>query len=201
MRTITAVILALFFVTTLATAQEERVEETVTTIDSSGNTKTVKVVRIKKTEDISVTENAILINPLKFFFFYNLGYMRAVTPNVAIGGSIQTPTLPDVSGFGFSVEARFYPPGNHLRGFYVAPNISQNWLSSPDSDVTASVFTVGGLVGWQWFPGESFAIGLGIGVDQYILSGSSDDTNNGVTVFGDYEGTLPAFRFDIGYGW
>jgi len=52
------------------------------------------------------------------------------------------------------------------------------------------------LVGWQWFPGDQFAMGLGIGVDytsdQFLTT--NDD-------FGRYDGTAPALRFDIGYAW
>ena len=128
--------------------------------------------------------------------------MHALSPNVSVGGSVQTPTFSGISGFGFTLEGRFYPSGKHLRGFYVAPNISQNWLNSDDDNSSASVFTVGALAGWQWFPGDDFAIGLGIGIDRYILSDGSDETGTGnVTPFGDYSGTVPALRFDIGYGW
>ena len=48
----------------------------------------------------------------------------------------------------------------------------------------------------QWFPGDQFAIGLGIGVDYYFFSGDSNDEN-----FNDYNGFAPALRFDIGYAW
>jgi hypothetical protein len=56
---------------------------------------------------------------------------------------------------------------------------------------------MGGLVGWQWFPGDQFAIGLGIGADYYFLS----DDNTGNDDFEDYSGMAPALRFDIGYAW
>ena len=56
------------------------------------------------------------------------------------------------------------------------------------------ITSVGGLIGWQWFPGDQFAIGLGIGVDYYFFSGEDDD-------FSDINGTAPALRFDIGYAW
>lgn len=203
MKTLLSILAAFFLVTVVASAQsEEKIEETVITTDSTGNTTTTKVVRIRTTEDISVNQNAIVINPLKFFFFYNIGYVRSVTPNFAAGFSVQTPALPETGGFGFSLEGRFYPSGKHLRGFYIAPNISQNWLTADGSSSTASVFTIGALAGWQWFPGDDFAIGLGIGFDRYMLSESGSDTQqNDILLFGDYEGTFPALRFDIGYGW
>ena len=181
--------------TTTAQAQE-KTEETVITTDSTGNTTTTKIVRVSKTEDITPRHNVIVVNPLKFFFFYNLSYYRMVSPQIAIGGGLQMPTLDGISGLGANGEMRFYPSGKALRGFYLAPNISYNNLSSEGESV--SIFSVGGLFGWQWFPGDDFAIGLGIGIDQYFIS--SDDNNDAV-IFDDYEGTLPALRFDIGYGW
>jgi hypothetical protein len=56
------------------------------------------------------------------------------------------------------------------------------------------VFSIGILAGWQWFPGNDFAIGLGIGIDRYFISNENDKFNS-------YEGNVPAVRFDIGYGW
>ena len=53
---------------------------------------------------------------------------------------------------------------------------------------------MGGLIGWQWFPGDQFAMGLGIGVDYYFFSGDDAD-------FSKINGTAPALRFDIGYAW
>jgi hypothetical protein len=50
------------------------------------------------------------------------------------------------------------------------------------------------LIGWQWSPGDDFAMGLGIGVDYYFGSLSSNDKN-----LGKYDGTATAIRFDIGY--
>ena len=55
---------------------------------------------------------------------------------------------------------------------------------------------MGALIGWQWFPGDDFAIGLGIGADYY--TGSVDENGSD---FGNYSGTVPAVRFDIGYAW
>jgi len=57
-------------------------------------------------------------------------------------------------------------------------------------------FSFGALVGWQWFPGDQFAIGLGIGVDYYI--GAIEEDNGNMER---YNGTVPALRFDIGYAW
>jgi hypothetical protein len=53
--------------------------------------------------------------------------------------------------------------------------------------------TIGILLGWQWFPGDDFALGLGIGIDHYAGSNESGYSN--------IEGNAPALRFDIGYTW
>ena len=74
----------------------------------------------------------------------------------------------------------------------MAPNVSYNTLSIDDE--SASAYSIGILIGWQWFPGDDFAMGLGIGVDYY--KGSSDHED-----FLKYDGTSPALRFDIGYAW
>ena len=113
---------------------------------------------------------------------------------MAIGGGIQTPTIKGLDGFGFNAEVRLYPSGKTLRGFYVAPNISYNKLTTEDAETDP--FSMGVLVGWQWFPGDEFAIGLGIGVDYY--SGSVREDNGELEK---YSGKIPALRFDIGYAW
>ena len=198
MRHLTGILAVLVILAVTTATAQERSEETVTTTDSTGTTTTVKIVRVTETEDISVTKNLIVINPLKFFVLYNIGYVRAVTPSIAVGGSIQTPTMQGVSGFGFNLEGRFYPSARHLRGFYVAPNISQNWLGSDESDESVTSFSVGVLVGWQWFPGDDFGLGLGIGIDRYFLDSSNGDETN---IFSPFNGTAPALRVDIGYAW
>jgi len=174
-----------------------RTEETKKTVDEkTGDTTLTRSVIIAQSEDITPRNHMIVINPLKFFLFYNLTYFQKASQNIGIGGGIQIPTLSGLTGFGVNAEMRLYPSGKTLRGFYFAPNISYNRLSGEHSDVTTSAFSVGGLVGWQWFPGDDFAIGLGLGIDYYTGSTSQDEND-----FGSYDGTVPAIRFDIGYAW
>ena len=189
-------IAGLFCITATNLQAQEKTEETVVTTDSTGNTVTTKVVRVSKTEDITPRTNLITINPLKFFLFYNLSYYHKLSSQIAVGGGLQMPALADMSGFGINGEMRFYPSGKTLKGFYLAPNVSYNLLTSDGSN--ANLLSVGALAGWQWFPGDEFAIGLGIGVDRYFVGVGDKDE---VLLFDDYEGTLPALRFDIGYGW
>jgi len=171
-----------------------RTEEKKKTITESGDTVYTESTIISKSEDITPRNDMIVINPLKFFIFYNLSYFHKISDKVALGGGFQIPTIGGIDGFGVNAEARIYPSGKTLRGFYIAPNISYNRLDIGDGGTSA--FGFGALVGWQWFPGDDFAIGLGIGVDYY--TGSIDDVDDD---FNNYSGSVPAVRFDIGYAW
>ena len=169
-------------------------EEKKKTITESGDTVYTQSTIISTIEDITPREDMIVINPLKFFLFYNISYFHKVTDQVALGGGVQFPTIRGVNGFGINAEARIYPSKKTLRGFYFAPNVSYNNLDIGDGGTSA--FSIGALVGWQWFPGDDFAIGLGLGVDYY--TGSVDDHNDD---YSSYNGSVPAVRFDIGYAW
>jgi len=171
-------------------------KEKKTTVTESGDTVYTESKIISTTEDITPRNDMIVINPLKFFIFYNLSYFHKVSEKVAVGGGLQIPTIGGLGGFGINAEARIYPSGKTLRGFYISPNISYNRLTVNDTDDGTSAFSFGALIGWQWFPGDDFAIGLGIGIDYY--TGSIDDNNDD---FGNYSGSVPAVRFDIGYAW
>lgn len=174
-------------------AQDKTTEKRVTT-DSKGNKDSTEAVIISSTEDITQRTSMLIINPLKFFLFYNLSYFHKIDNSIAVGGGFQLPTLKGISGFGINAEIRFHPSKKSLRGFYIAPNFSFNNLSTSGSSSGARVFSVGVLFGWQWFPGDDFAMGLGIGIDRYFHSNSKD-------AFTSYDGNVPAIRFDIGYAW
>ena len=186
-----------------------KTEGTVTEVDSAtGQVKTTTYTDIKKEEDITPRHNLIAINPLKFFIMYNLSYYHAFNNKVAVGIGAQMPTISSTKGFGANAEVRFYPSGKALRGFYVAPNLSFNTLTydgyyydettgGTTREENATATSIGLLVGWQWFPGDDFAIGLGIGLDYYFLSGEDRYRS----LFNSFDGTAPALRFDIGYAW
>ncbi len=177
-----------------ATAQVRTVE-TRTSVDSvAGDTTVTKSVIISTSEDITPRTSMLTVNPLKFFLFYNLAYYHRLSERIAVGFGVQAPTLAGIDGFGLSAEVRVYPSARALRGFYAAPNISYNRLTS--GPVSTSPFSAGVLLGWQWFPGEEFAMGLGLGIDYYF--GSVSESHNDL---GKYNGTAPALRFDIGYAW
>jgi hypothetical protein len=190
-----SLIVGLFLLSSLqiSLAQEKTVEKRITT-DSQGRKDSTQSVIISKTEDITPNSNMLIINPLKFFLFYNLSYFHKIDNTIVLGGGLQLPTLKGINGFGINAEIRIHPSKKALRGFYIAPNISFNNLTTSGSSSDARVFSIGALVGWQWFPGDEFAMGLGIGIDHYFLSNSKD-------AFNSYDGNVPAVRFDIGYAW
>lgn len=174
---------------------QTRTDETKKTVKRVvGDTTYTEAVIISESEDITPRRHMIVVNPLKFFLFYNLTYFQQISQNVALGGGLQTPTIKGLDGYGISAELRLYPSGKTLRGFYLAPNISYNKISTEDGETDP--FSVGLLIGWQWFPGDEFAIGLGIGVDYY--DGSVTDNEGNMEK---YSGKVPAVRFDIGYAW
>jgi len=187
------ILLALLLLTSAINGQI-LTEEKKKTIDENGDTVYTQSTIITTSEDITPREDMIVINPLKFFVFYNISYFHKVNDQVALGGGVQIPTISGIDGFGINAEARIYPSEKTLRGFYFAPNISYNNLDIGDGGTSA--FSLGALVGWQWFPGDDFAIGLGLGIDYY--TGSIDEANEDFT---NYNGSVPAVRFDIGYAW
>lgn len=184
-------------------AQEKTKETKTTTNKDSGETVTTESVTISESEDITPRKHMLIINPLKFLLFYNITYYTKVADDMVIGGGIQTPTIKGLTGVGVNFEMRYYPTGKNMRGFYIAPNIAYNSIESDDGET--SPFSIGALVGWQWFPSDQFAIGLGIGTDYY--SGSSSSRNSSHhwdddgDAFNDYNGWVPALRFDIGFAW
>lgn len=174
---------------------QEKTDEKKWSIDpETGDTIYTQSVIISKTEDITPRSNMIIVNPLKFILLYNISYFHRIGEGTVIGGGVQFPTPEGLNGFGLNAEVRFYPTGKNMRGFYFAPNVSYNRLTGDGSDHSVFASSVGGLIGWQWFPGEQFAMGLGIGVDYYFLSSDHGD-------FKDFDGTAPLLRFDIGYAW
>lgn len=187
--------LLLILSTAISVFGQERTDETRVTINpKTGDTTFTESIIVSTTEDITPRSHMIIINPLKFLLFYNISYFQKISDNIIVGGGIQVPTISGLNGFGANAEVRIHPNGKNLKGFYFAPNISYNHLTSDDE--STSPFSVGVLAGWQWFPGEQFAIGFGIGLDYYI--GSVESSNGDLD---SYNGTVPALRFDIGYAW
>jgi len=189
------VLIALVILSCISASAQIRTEETRKTVDpAKGDTVVTESVITARSEDITPRTSILLINPLKFFLFYNLSYMHCVSSGVVMGAGLQLPTIAGIDGFGINAEVRFHPSGKAPRGFYIAPNIGYNRLRA--GSIESEPFSFGILLGWQWFPGDDFAMGLGIGVDHY--SGSTTEGNKDL---GRFNGSVPALRFDIGYGW
>lgn len=174
-----------------------KTEEKRTTVNkTTGDTVFTESLIISQEEDITPRMNMIIVNPLKFLLFYNLSYFHKLTEQAVIGAGVQFPTVSGLNGYGINLELRLHPAKKSLRGFYIAPNLSYNRLKSTEDGEQLNAFSIGALLGWQWFPGDEFAIGLGIGADYYVgsTSSSSGDLEK-------YDGFVPAIRFDIGYAW
>ena len=91
-------ILSLVFLLSFCLVQftfgQTRTDETTKTVQKvKGDTTITEAVTISQKEDITPRRQMLVINPLKFFLFYNLSYFQMVTPNLAIGGGIQAPTI------------------------------------------------------------------------------------------------------------
>jgi len=193
MKKLVSVLFAVLILTSVSIGQIKTGEKKTVVNKTTGDTTYTESVIISVSEDITVRNHMLVINPLKFFIFYNISYFHKVSESIIVGGGLQTPTVSGVSGFGVNAEMRFHPSGKNMRGFYIAPNVSYNSLTE-ESSTTTKVYSLGGLVGWQWFPSDEFALGLGIGLDYFtgLDEVDSDDFNNGFA---------PALRFDIGYAW
>jgi len=194
MKTLVFILVVFYFISQSLYAQT-RTDETRTIVKKeAGDTTHTESVTISKKSDITPRNQMIVVNPLKFFLFYNITYFQKASPSVAIGAGIQVPSLVPIDGYGFNAEVRIYPSQRTLHGFYIAPNISYNYLKNENAET--SPFSLGALIGWQWFPGSEFAIGLGIGIDYYF-----GEISNGEDEFEKYNGKVPVIRFDIGYSW
>ncbi len=187
--------LALTFFTLTINAQVVTKEKKKTVNPTTGDTVYTESTIITTSEDITPRNNMIVINPIKFILFYNISYFHKVSNNVALGGGFQIPTISGLGGIGINAELRFYPSAKTLRGLYFAPNISFNRVTSTDKSANV-LFSIGELIGWQWFPGDDFAIGLGIGID-YYTSTKFDE----YSAYPNINRIAPALRFDVGYAW
>ena len=141
---ISIITVSLFFFTTLQ-AQDKTTEEKITVNKETRDTIRTSSVSISVTEDITPRNDLIVINPLKFLLFYNISYFHKLSENVIVGGGFQAPTISGISGIGFNAEARFYPKGNNMRGFYISPNFSYNHLST--DEVSTDPVSLGVLIG------------------------------------------------------
>jgi hypothetical protein len=147
-------------------------------------------------EVIPAPKHLFLTSPVRLFWMYNLGYIQAITENIALGGGIELPTSysssfgsPGIkSGIGVTAEVRFYPGRAAVRGFYVAPTvnfhsftvertINYNQLMSPGQQYIPEIittnptpFSMGIITGWTLFLWTDLAIEVGVGFKHHFLS-------------------------------
>ncbi len=195
-------------------AQTEVKEHKVEIDSATGKVTTVTATIVKTEEDITPYTDMFNVNPLKFFLAYNLNWMHKLSSNTAAGLGFEFGTPHEVTMWGLLGEFRFYPSKRSMHGFYVAPNISFTQSSDvyyyeidnngnySNGRYTAQTFSAGVLIGWQWFPGTDFSMGLAFGVDDYFplnSKGNEYDFNFLGGIYG--KGTSPTVRFDLGYAW
>ena len=63
------------------------------TVNETGDTVYTHSTIISTSEDITPRDDMIVINPLKFFIFYNITYFHKISNKVAFGAGIQIPTI------------------------------------------------------------------------------------------------------------
>ncbi len=203
-----ALFVLVLFISVSARAQTEVKQHTVSIDSATGKTTVSDETIIKKEEDITPYTDMVNINPLKFFIAYNMTWYHKIANNAAVGIGAEFGALHENTAWGMNAEFRFYPSKKSMHGFYFAPNISYVQATNVDyyfydgyGSYTARTMTAGMLLGWQWFPGSDFSIGLALGADAYIpLNTSHADSYDLLGgIYG--SGVYPAIRFDIGYAW
>lgn len=215
----TTAILSVILISANGLRAQTEVQQHKVSIDSATGKTTVTTETIVKTEEeITPYTDMLNINPLKFIIAYNLNWMHKLSSNTAFGFGAEISTVHGIdvgTSWGMLGEFRFYPSKKSMHGFYVAPNISFTqtsdvyYYTTDASDnfsngiYTEQMFSVGLLIGWQWFPGTDFSMGLAFGVDDYIpLNQKGDDYEDFDLLGGLYgKGTSPTIRFDLGYAW
>lgn len=215
--------------TTNGIAQTKTTETETTESSSSTNggatTTTTTTTRVSKSEDITPRENMITVDPVKFFSLYNISFLHKVSPNVAVGAGIQSPTgLIDATGFGVSGEVAFYPTGKLFRGFHIGGNIAYNNVTTTSTiynydpntgnsttttlEETVAPISIGTSIGWHWYPWDEFATEIGLGAD-IVMNGRPKNDADRNSFIGQDEvpfltvrnGVWPSVRFRIGYAW
>jgi len=220
MRTLLTIMALALLITTGARAQTKTTEAKTTETQKQIDSTTGKVIEssvvtsIATTEDITVRQNMIYIDPVKFFGMFNIGYQRAITPLFTVGGVVQSPTqLSDATGFGVIAEGRYYPGAKAFRGFHVGATLSYNSISFEHynyeseavEEATIDPVSLGAVIGWHWYPWDDFAVELALGADYTFngvkKNGSAEYFADDAPFVNNVQGILPSFRVHFGYAW
>jgi len=154
----------------------------------------------------------ITINPLSMIFgLFSAEYERRITPSGSWAVGVSHWGL-SVASYKFSSNGvngayRFWPGAHALEGFYIGPiaaiDIAKATVTEPITGQTgsasASLVSVGGLVGYQWVWDGGFLLDLAIGVQD--IFGTLEGKAGGTTVKVDVTGVGFAGRFALGYAW
>jgi hypothetical protein len=146
---------------------------------------------------INAQENVIKFNPLALVLStVQVGYERVLNDNQSIQvnlgyASFKSGSI-DYSGFGGGLQYRFYLQKEKvaLEGWFAAPYV--NYSSYDASGLKTSIFSGGGLVGYQWL-WNPITLDLYIGPAYYSVNADEDSFDYG------FEGFGPIFGFSLGY--
>jgi hypothetical protein len=148
-----------------------------------------------------IPRNAVMVNLGGLALDYlNLSYYRAVDSNNAFGAYVgylyHVVGNEQIAGYGFGLSYRYYPAKRAISRFYYSPTIGIQFgdvVNGARDRITGVL--VSAMVGWQWFPEEVFAVGLGFGGRMIFGEHSSDP------VIGEAFGASPVITLDLGYAW
>ncbi len=198
-------------------SQEKTTEETTTesqTIVDSASGKVItreRTERVATREDLTYHRDMIYLDPWKFASLFNVGYQRALSRTITVGGVIQSPSqLTNRSGFGIIAEGRFYPGESPFRSFHVGANISYNYIREqfgfdtldPFIDRTLTPLALGVVFGWHWYSWDDFGVEFAFGGD-FVFNGEDiRDPNPGdYFMVNNIDGLTPSFRMQFSYAW
>jgi hypothetical protein len=181
---------------------------------------------------LKAQKNAIKTNMLSpLFGRFSISYERAFSEKTSLQVSsfyawrtpnfdIWSGTSSEWTGFGFTPEFRFYPSGNGINGFYLAPYLRYVRLTSASSydygyydqnynyvynpqriSATDSKFGGGLMVGRQWILGDliSFDIFMGPGIINRTTKVSGSPSDNYYPYYNE-DGPLVDFRLGANLG-
>lgn len=133
----------------------------------------------------------IKANPLGLLFgIANAGYEFTTTDKQTATISGLFFNVADITGVGAGVDYQFYFGEQSIRGWHAGPSVSYFSLTD-NTDVSASVFSIGGIAGYQWVFGDHFALDLFGGIG---FSSGGDDLSG-------FNSTGGTFGVSLGYAW
>jgi hypothetical protein len=153
------------------------------------------------TELLVIPKNAVMVNLGGLALDYlNLSYYRALNDHSALGayfGYLYHPVGNErITGYGYGLAYRYFPAGKAISRFYYSPIVGIQMADALEGrhPLTTGVL-LSGLVGWQWFPEQVFAVGLAVGARVIVGRGALDP------VVSNAFGASPIITLDLGYGW